>query len=71
MELNHTIVWCSDKARSAGFLARMLGRPEPRAFLQFLVVDLDNGASLDFMQKGGPVSKQHYAFLGGERTSTR
>ena len=64
MELNHTIVWCSDKARSAGFLARMLGRPAPRAFLHFLVVDLDNGASLDFMQKQGPVSKQHYAFLG-------
>ncbi len=66
MELNHTIVWCSDKARSAGFLARMLGRPEPKPFLHFLVVDFDNGASLDFMQKEGPVSKQHYAFLGSE-----
>jgi len=61
--LNHTIVWCRDKARSAGFLARILGRPAPRALLHFQVVDLDNGVSLDFMQKDGPIASQHYAFL--------
>ena len=62
-ELNHTIVWCSDKQRSAGFLTDMLGLPPARPFLHFLVVDLDNGVSLDFFQKDGAVAPQHYAFL--------
>ena len=62
-ELNHTIVWCSDKQRSAEFLTSILGLPPPRAFFHFLVVDLANGVSLDFYQKEGGVSTQHYAFL--------
>ena len=65
-ELNHTIVWCRDKEASSAFLADMLGRPAPRAFLHFMVVELDNGVSLDFMEKEGEVSRQHYAFLIGE-----
>lgn len=63
MEFNHTIVWCKDKAMSAGFLANILGRPDPEPFGHFLVVKLDNGVSLDFMEKGGEVARQHYAFL--------
>jgi catechol 2,3-dioxygenase-like lactoylglutathione lyase family enzyme len=62
-ELNHTIVWCHDRQRSSAFLADMLGRPPPRRFLHFMVVDLDNGVSLDFMEKQGDVALQHYAFL--------
>ena len=62
-ELNHTIVWCSDKRRSADFLGDILGRPPARTFFHFLVVDLDNRVSLDFMQKDGEVAPQHYAFL--------
>ena len=62
-ELNHTIVWCSDKQRSAAFLTDMLGLPPARPFLHFLVVDLKNGVSLDYYQKEGSVSPQHYAFL--------
>lgn len=62
-ELNHTIVWCTDKQRSAAFLAEILGLSPPRPFLHFLVVDLTNGVSLDYFQKEGPVSPQHYAFL--------
>lgn len=65
-ELNHTIVWCSDKMRSAAFLTDILGRSPARSFHHFLVVDLDNQVSLDFYQKGGEVSRQHYAFLVGE-----
>jgi catechol 2,3-dioxygenase-like lactoylglutathione lyase family enzyme len=65
-ELNHTIIWCSDKTRSAAFLTGILGRPPARAFHHFLVVDLDNRVSLDFFQKEGEVSRQHYAFLVGE-----
>ena len=30
VELNHTIIWCSDKARSADFLTGILGLPPAR-----------------------------------------
>ena len=66
VELNHTIIWCSDKMRSSAFLAEMLGRPAPAPFHHFMVVALDNHVSLDFMQKEGDVARQHYAFLIGE-----
>ena len=62
-ELNHTIVWCNDQQRSAEFLTGILGLPPARKFFHFLVVDLSNGVSLDFYQKDGSVSPQHYAFL--------
>jgi catechol 2,3-dioxygenase-like lactoylglutathione lyase family enzyme len=62
-ELNHTIVWCSDKQRSTEFLTRILGLPPAKPFFHFLVVELNNGVSLDYYQKEGPVSSQHYAFL--------
>lgn len=62
-ELNHTIVWCSDAQRSANFLTDILGLPPARSFFHFLVVDLNNGVSLDYYQKEGSVSPQHYAFL--------
>jgi catechol 2,3-dioxygenase-like lactoylglutathione lyase family enzyme len=62
-QLNHTIVWSRDKARSAGFLADILGRPAPKPFARFLVVELDNDASLDFADAQGDIARQHYAFL--------
>ena len=65
-ELNHTIIWCSDKARSAGFLTDILGLPPARPFLHFLVVNLANRVSVDFYEKTGPVASQHYAFLVDE-----
>lgn len=66
VELNHTIVWCTDKAKSAAFLTNMLGLPPARTFMHFLVVDLSNGVSLDYFQKEGPIALQHYAFLVSE-----
>lgn len=65
-QLNHTIVWCRDKTRSAGFVAQVLGLPEPRRFLHFLIVDLSNGVSLDYYETDERLSIQHYAFLVGE-----
>ncbi len=62
-ELNHTIVWCSDKQRSSEFLTNILGLPPARPFFHFLVVELSNGVSLDYYQKEGPIARQHYAFL--------
>jgi len=62
-ELNHTIVWCSDKEASSRFLTDILDLPPARTFFPFLVVDMTNGVSLDYYQKQGGVSPQHYAFL--------
>lgn len=62
-ELNHTIVWSSDKQRSAAFFADILSLPEPTPFSHFLVVQMANGVSLDFSETSGTVSPQHYAFL--------
>jgi hypothetical protein len=39
-QLNHTIVHSSDRAKSARFLAEILGRPAPVRFGPFEVVDL-------------------------------
>ena len=66
VQLNHTIVWCRDKARSTRFLREVLDLPEPVPFGQMLVVQLDNGVSLDFFDSDGPIAMQHYAFLIGE-----
>lgn len=61
--LDHTIVWCRDRRRSADFLTAVLGLPEARHFLHFLVVELSNGVSLDYYETDEPISPQHYAFL--------
>lgn len=66
VELNHTIIWCSDKSRSAEFMTAILGLPPARTFLHFLVVDLANNVSVDFYQKEGEIAPQHYAFLVGD-----
>jgi catechol 2,3-dioxygenase-like lactoylglutathione lyase family enzyme len=67
VQLNHTIVAAHDPLASAAFLAEMLALPEPTRFGPFQVVTLDNGVSLDFHVAAGPVTRQHYAFLIGER----
>ena len=66
IELNHTIVWCRDRQRAATFLAEILGRPAPTRIGPFLVVELDNGVSLDFYETEDEIASQHYAFLIGE-----
>src|SRR5262245_2394986 len=67
VQLNHTIVWCSDKKKSATFLTDILGRPRPSRFGPFLVVELENGVSLDYHDSEGEIAPQHYAFLIGEQ----
>jgi catechol 2,3-dioxygenase-like lactoylglutathione lyase family enzyme len=66
VQLNHTIVWCRDKQRSAAFLTDLLGRPPATSFGPFLIVEVDNGVSLDFHERGGDIHPQHYAFLISE-----
>lgn len=65
IELNHTIVAARDRRAAARFVADVLGLPEPTSFGPFVVVELDNGVSLDFADAHEVVS-QHYAFLIGE-----
>jgi catechol 2,3-dioxygenase-like lactoylglutathione lyase family enzyme len=67
VQLNHTIVQCRDKQQSATFLTEILGLPEPKEYGPFFVVEMDNGASLDFDETADEVSRQHYAFLIGEK----
>ncbi|AOJ62097.1 bleomycin resistance protein [Burkholderia ubonensis] len=63
VQLNHTIVWCRDKLASTRFLTELLALPPPIPFGPMLVVQLDNGVSLDFYERPGDIAKQHYAFL--------
>jgi catechol 2,3-dioxygenase-like lactoylglutathione lyase family enzyme len=66
VQLNHTIVWCRDQQRSAAFLSGILGLPPATRFGRFLVVEADNGVSLDFAETSQQIAAQHYAFLVGE-----
>lgn len=70
-ELNHTIVWCSDKQRSAEFLTGILGLAPARTFFHFLVVDLANGVSLDFYQKRARSRRSTTPSLSATKSSTR
>ena len=63
VRLNHTIVAARDKQRSAAFLTEILGLPDAKPFGPFSVVEVDNGASLDFHDTEGEITPQHYAFL--------
>jgi catechol 2,3-dioxygenase-like lactoylglutathione lyase family enzyme len=66
VQLNHTIVSCRDQQRSAAFLTGILGLPAATRFGHFLVVEADNGVSLDFAETDREITSQHYAFLVGE-----
>jgi catechol 2,3-dioxygenase-like lactoylglutathione lyase family enzyme len=66
VQLNHTIVSCRDQQRSAAFLTGILGLPAATRFAHFLVVEADNGVSLDFSEASGEITPQHYAFLVDE-----
>jgi catechol 2,3-dioxygenase-like lactoylglutathione lyase family enzyme len=67
--LNHTIVWCRDKQVSARYLTDILGLEEAKPWGPFMVVEIDNGLSLDYHDSHDPdaqISSQHYAFLVSE-----
>ena len=67
IELNHTIVHARDTWAAAREVA---GRARPaRAGVvraRSPCLQLDNGASLDFIEDTGDITAQHYAFLVGE-----
>ncbi len=64
VDLNHTIVAARDARASAEFLAGILGLASPTPFGPFMVVDVANGVSLDFIDAAeDDIHPQHYAFL--------
>ncbi len=64
IRFNHTLVHTHDKKASSTFLTGILGLPAASPFGHFLVVELQNGVSLDFLDVGETaISSQHYAFL--------
>ena len=65
VQLNHTIVNVRDKPESAPFVAEILGLAAPKPYGPFLVVDVDNDVSLDFIDVD-ILHAQHYAFLVSE-----
>ena len=67
VQLNHHIVHARDNTASALWLADMLGVESPKPFGPFMVVDLANDVSLDFIEHGpGDIASEHYAFLVSE-----
>jgi len=66
VQLNHTIVNVKDKRESASFLCDILGLAAPTPYGPFLVVQVDNNVSLDYLDNPGGVHTQHYAFLVDE-----
>ena len=71
VQLNHTIVWCGDKRKSASFLVDLLELDRPVSFGPMLVVRLSNSVSLDFYEQAGKIALQHYAFLVGDADFAR
>jgi len=66
IKLNHTIVSARNKKESAAFMTEILGLPPAKPFGPFLTVTLDNEVTLDFVEWGGNIEVEHYAFLVGE-----
>ena len=62
VELNHTLVNVRDKEESARFVTEILGLAEPTTYGPFLVVQVANDVSLDFIDDE-QVHPRHYAFL--------
>lgn len=65
VQLNHTIVNVQNKDESASFVAEVLGLAAPTPYGPFLVVQVDNDVSLDFIDVD-VLHPQHYAFLVSE-----
>ncbi len=48
--MNHIIVWCRDKSVSASYLTDVLGLVGAKPWGPFMVVEMGNGASLDYYE---------------------
>lgn len=63
IRLNHTIVAAHDKEAAAKFVTEILGLPAPVMIGPFAVARVSDDLSLDYIDAGGEITSQHYAFL--------
>ena len=66
IRLNHTIVAAHDKVKASLFLTEILGLPAPTLVGPFAMVRVSDETSLDYHDRAGEVTSQHYAFLVDE-----
>ena len=64
-QLNHLIVWSSDRHAAAKFFTDIFGLGAPTEFGPFTVVETGNGVSIDFAN--GEPNRMHLALLVTER----
>jgi hypothetical protein len=74
MELNHLLIPCTDKIKSANYFARLMGLPTGPVG-HFAPVKIDDGLVFDFAEaddvslwegENGHFARQHYAFKVSE-----
>src|SRR5256885_4420516 len=61
--LNHHIVAARRRDETALFFSEVLGLPPPVQLGEFAVVQVSPDTTLDFVESGGEIHQQHYAFL--------
>ena len=66
-QLNHLIVWSTDRRAAAGTFAEIMGMGQPTEFGHFTQVESGNGVLLDFADTSAEPSGMHLAFLVTER----
>lgn len=66
-QLNHLIVWATDRHAAAEFFADVAGMGPTTEFGHFTQVETGNGVTLDFADANGEVPGLHLAFLVTER----
>ena len=66
-QLNHLIVWATDRRAAAEFFADVGDMGTPTEYGQFTQVETGNGVTLDFADATGDPSGGHLAFLVTER----
>ncbi|MDH3307021.1 MAG: VOC family protein [Acidimicrobiia bacterium] len=66
-QLNHLIVWATDRRAAAEFFADVAGMGTPTEYGHFTLVETGNGVTLDFADTNGEPGGMHLAFLVTER----
>ena len=66
-QLNHLIVWSTDRRAAAEFAGDVIGLGRPTDYGHFTQVETGNGVALDFADTDGEPGGLHLAFLVTER----
>jgi len=66
-QLNHLIVWSTDRRGAAETFADVLGMGPPTDYGHFTQVEAGNGVTLDFADTNAEPNGMHLAFLVSER----